>query len=295
MEPHSYRPERAVRISVLGILANVLLAGAKGIAGVLGHSYALIADAVESALDIVGSLVVWGGMRIALIPPDEDHPFGHGKAEPLAALVVAVGLMIAAVGIAIQSVREIMNPHHAPAPFTLVVLAVVVVLKEALYRYMRRVGLEVGSTALKADAWHHRSDALTSLAAFIGISIALWGGPGYEAADDWAALIACAVIGYNGYCLIKPALAEVMDAAPPAEWIEQAREAAASVEGVIGLDVCVGRKMGFDLFIDLHIEVDGAMSVREGHELAHIVKDAIRAANPRVRDVLIHVEPREGT
>jgi cation diffusion facilitator family transporter len=280
-----------VRSTLLGVFINALLAAVKAIAGILGNSYALIADAIESTSDIASSLVVLGGIKIASHPADEDHPYGHGKAEPLAAMVVAVALITAAVGIAIQSIREVITPHHAPAPFTLIVLVLVIATKELLFRYVFRVGVEAHSTAIKTDAWHHRSDALTSSAAFIGISIALIGGPGYESADDWAAMFASCVIAYNGVRLLKPTVAEIMDAAPPRDIEVQVRKAAAAVDGVIELDKCLVRKMGLTYYVDLHVVVDGNVSVRQGHDVAHRVKDAIRHSNPKVSDVLIHIEP----
>jgi cation diffusion facilitator family transporter len=286
--------KKLYRSTLVGVLANALLAAVKSIAGVAGNSYALIADGVESAFDVFSSLIVLGGLKLASTPRDANHPYGHGKAEPLAALVVAIVLLTAAVAIAIESVREIVTPHHAPAPFTLVVLVLVVVTKEALYRFVFRVGEAVRSTAVKTDAWHHRSDAMTSTAAFVGISIALLGGKGYESADDWAALLAAGVICYNAYRLIVPALDEVMDAAPPSDVEHHVRLAAGRVPGVATLDKCFVRKMGLDYYVDLHVVVDGAISVSDGHEIAHKVKDAIRSSNPRIVDVLVHVEPIGG-
>ncbi len=283
----------AVKTTLVGVVVNASLAAIKGLAGLLGHSYALIADATESLMDIMQSLVVLGGIRIASVPPDDTHPYGHGKAEPLAAVVVAMGLIAVAVGLAIQSVREILAPHYAPAPFTLIVLVGVILVKETLFRFVIKVGRDVQSTAVKTDAWHHRSDAITSLAAFIGISIAVVGGEGYESADDWAALAACGIIGFNGYRLLRPAIAEVMDQAPDPAICESVRTIAAGVSGVTDLHTCAVRKMGFDYFVDLHVHVDGAMSVRRGHEVAHEVKNAICRANPRIRDVLVHIEPAE--
>jgi len=253
----------------------------------------LIADAMESTLDIVSSLVVWGGLKIASAPPDANHPYGHGKAEPLAAAVVALALIVAAIRIAIQSIREILVPHHAPASFTLGVLAGVIVTKELLFRFLFKIGGDVKSTAVKSDAWHHRSDAITSAAVFIGISIALIGGAGYESADDWAALFACGIIGFNGCRLFHPAIAEVMDAAPPDDVETQIRNVAGTVESVVSMEKCYVRKMGFEFFVDLHVTVDGGLSVRRGHEIAHNVKKAVRLANPRILDVLVHVEPAE--
>ena len=291
--PFDHPALRGARWVFLGVVINAALSAIKGIAGVLGNSYALIADAIESGMDVFQSLVVWGGLKIAAVPPDEDHPYGHGKAEPLAAIVVSLGLLAGATVIAIESVREIREPHHAPAPFTLVVLILVVVTKETMFRVIGRVGNAIKSTAVKSDAWHHRSDALTSLAAFIGITVALIGGVGYEAADDWAALFACGIIAFNGFRLLRPALGEIMDTAPDPAIEEEVRRIALRVRGVESLDMCSVRKMGFDFFVDLHVEVNGDMSVRDGHDVAHRVKDAVREANPSVRDVLIHIEPKD--
>ncbi len=282
-----------LQTTLLGILLNACLAAVKGIAGVIGHSYALIADAIESTSDIASSLIVYGGLKIASIPPDEDHPYGHGKAEPLAAMLVAFALLTAALAIIIQSIREIQTPHHAPAPFTLYILIGVVIVKESLYRYVINVGDKTQSTAVITDAWHHRSDAITSAATGVGIAIALICGPGYEAADDWAALLASGIIILNAIRLFRPALAEVMDAAPGNGMEQQVRDAALAVRGVTGLDVCNVRKMGLHYYVDLHVLVDGDLPVRDGHEIAHRVKDAIREAQPKIHDILIHIEPTE--
>jgi len=257
------------------------------------NAYVLIADGIESALDIAGSLVIWGGLRFAARPPDETHPYGHGKAEPIAAVVVAFGVLAAAAGLAIESVREILTPHHGPAPFTLAILIVVIVVKEFLFRYVNRIARHVESTAVQTDAWHHRSDALTSAAAFIGISIALIGGEGWQSADDWAALFACAVIAANGYRLLKPALYEIMDTAPRGPIVNVVQDAASSVPGVVEVEKCFIRKMGLSFYVDLHIGVDGNISVRDGHRIAHAVKRAIQEIDPRIADVLVHVEPAQ--
>ena len=276
---------------MFGLAINVLLAAAKLLAGLLGHAYVLIADGIESALDVGGSIVIWGGLTVAARPPDATHPYGHGKAEPIAAVVVAVGVLAAALGLAIQSVREIFLPHHAPAPYTLVVLIVAVIIKEILYRYVIRFGREMESTAVKTDAWHHRIDAMTSIAAFIGISVALIGGKPWQSADDWSALFACALIGANGYRLLRPALFEIMDTAPRGKIVRSIRRAARSVPGVIEVEKCRARKMGLDFYVDLHVGVDGSISVHEGHEIAHQVKRAIQQSDSRIADVLVHIEP----
>ena len=283
--------QSGARIALLGMAINALLAIAKIVAGVLGNAYVLIADGIESTLDVAGSVVIWGGLKFAARPPDETHPYGHGKAEPIAGTIVAAGVIAAAIGLAVQSAREIVTPHHAPAPFTLVVLIVVVIVKELLYRSVIRLGRDVESTAVQTDAWHHRSDALTSLAAFIGISIALIGGPGWETADDWAALFACGLIAYNGFRLLWPALHEIMDTAPRGGMADAIRETAAGVTGVHEVEKCLVRKMGLHFYVDLHVGVDGAITVRDGHDIAHEVKHAIQAMDPRIADVLVHVEP----
>ncbi len=283
--------QSGARVALLGLFVNLLVATAKIAAGIFGNAYVLIADGMESALDIAGSAIIWGGLKLAARPPDATHPYGHGKAEPIAAIVVAIGVLAAALGLAIQSVREIFIPHHAPAPFTLIVLVVVIVVKEIMYRYVVRVGKDVESTAIQTDAWHHRTDALTSLAAFIGITLALIGGAGWESADDWAALFACAVIAANGYRLLKPALIELMDTAPSGAIFDRVQQAAGSVSGVKEVEKCIIRKMGLSFYVDMHVGVDGTISVRDGHHIAHEVKRAIQQDNPRVADVLVHIEP----
>jgi cation diffusion facilitator family transporter len=283
--------QTGARVALLGLAINFVVANAKILAGLFGHSYVLIADGIESALDIAGSVVIWGGLKVASIPPDETHPYGHGKAEPLAAIIVSLGVLAAALGLAIQSVREIFLPHHAPAPFTLVVLVVVIVVKELMYRYVIRVGRHVESTAVQTDAWHHRTDAMTSVAALIGISVALIGGEAWQSADDWAALFACALIGANGYRLLKPALHEIMDTAPGGPIVDLVQRSARSVSGVEEVEKCYIRKMGLSYYVDLHIGVHGGISVTEGHGIAHAVKRAIQQNDPRIADVLVHIEP----
>ncbi len=283
--------QSGARVALLGMATNVVLATAKILAGALGHSYVLIADGIESALDIAGSAIIWGGLKFAARPADETHPYGHGKAEPVAAILVSLGVLAAAVVIAARSVMEIFQPHHAPEPFTLIVLVAVVVVKELLFRSVNRLGKDAGSTAIQTDAWHHRTDALTSIAAFIGISIALLGGPRWQSADAWAALFACVLIAANGWRLFYPALHEVLDTAPRGDIVGGVRAAAAAVPGVIEIDKCFVRKMGLEFYVDLHVGVDERISVREGHELAHKVKDAIKHTNPRIADVLVHIEP----
>jgi cation diffusion facilitator family transporter len=285
------RLQRSVRITLIGMVVNTVLAVGKIGAGVLGYSHALIADGVESLADILSSLVVWRGLVVAAEPADEDHPYGHGKAEAIAAAVVSTLLLLAAVWIAVQGVREILRPHLPPAPFTLVVLLVVVVIKESLFRLVAREGFSLDCSAITTDAWHHRSDAITSLFAGAGIAVSLIGGPGYEAADDVAAVLAAGVIGWNGWRLLRLAADELMDTVPDPQIAERVRQTAREVPGVAGIEKCRVRKAGQHLFVELHVEVNPAMPVVRAHELAHEVKDRVRAALPAVHDVLVHVEP----
>jgi len=280
----------AVRVAY-GILVSAVLAAIKIISGIVGNSYALIADGVESMLDIVTSLAVFASLKIASQPPDSKYPYGYGKVEPLATLVVSIALFVAAAGIAIQSVREILIPHHTPAPFTLFVLVAVVITKELMFRQLQRAGARIGSMAIEADAWHHRSDALTSMAAFLGISIALIGGEGYENADDWAALFACLLITFNGIRLLRQGLKGVMDAAPPIAVEQRIRALSEGVSGVEAVEKCRVRKSGLVLFVDIHVVVDGRISVQEGHDIAHSVKNALIDSDLNVQDVTAHVEP----
>jgi cation diffusion facilitator family transporter len=289
----SERVARGIRSAQAGLLTNAGLAISKLIAGVLGNSYALVADAIESTADIFSSLIVWGGLHIATRTADEEYPFGYGKAEPLAATVVALMLLGAAVLIAVQAIEEIRTPHHTPAKFTLLVLVGVVVIKELLYRKVFTVGTQVGSTAVRADAWHHRSDAITSAAAFIGISISIIGGRGWEPADDWAALVASLIIFYNGANILRPAVSDLMDHAPETSVVQQLLAAAGSVEGVQATEKLKVRKAGMGFYVDIHVQADPGMSLYDAHILSRRVKSAMRAAVPAVLGVIIHMEPFE--
>jgi cation diffusion facilitator family transporter len=284
---------RGIRAALLGLLVNGALVAAKLIAGILGNSYALIADALESSLDIFSSVIVWQGLRVTAKPPDRSHPYGYGKAEALAAAIVSLMLLGAAVGIAVAAVREIITPHHAPAPFTLVVLVGVVAIKETLFRTVLSVGHATGSKAVQADAWHHRSDAITSAAAFVGIAVALWGGPGWESADDWAALAAAGVIAFNGWRMLRPTIDELMDRMPDKSVVAQIATAATSVPGVETIEKLRVRTFGAGYFVDVHVQADPDLSLREAHKLSGRVKASIRSAVPAVFDTSIHMEPFE--
>ncbi len=285
---------RGIRLAQLGLLANGVLALVKLVAGVLGNSYALIADAVESMADLFSSLIVWGGLRVAARDADDRYPFGYGKAEAISAMIVGLVLAGAAIGIAFQAVRQILTPHHAPAPFTLVILVLVVLVKEILFRVVNKSADDLGSHAVKADAWHHRADAITSAAAFVGISIALLGGPGWETADAWAALFASALILYNGIAIVRPSVQELMDRSPSAEMLRAVDTAAHGVEGVLATEKLKARKSGTRFLLEVHVQAEPSLSLHDAHILSGKVKRAIRSAVPSVQDVLVHMEPFEG-
>ncbi|MCM8569986.1 cation diffusion facilitator family transporter [Gramella jeungdoensis] len=281
----------AIKASYLSIAGNALLAIAKFITGVFGNSYALIADAIESTTDVFSSILVLIGLRYASKPADDNHPYGHGKAEPLFTFIVVGFLIVSATIIAYESIENINTPHEVPAPYTLLVLAAIIIIKETFYRVVSKKGKQTESSVLKADAWHHRSDAITSLMAFVGISIALVMGKGYENADDWAALFASGFILYNAYLILRPALGEVMDEHRYDEIESQIRKIAHNHPGVVETEKCYIRKTGMTYHVDLHIAVDAQISVKEGHDIAHKVKDKILQNYPQIADVLIHVEP----
>ena len=290
------RTQRGLRAILLGIVVNLLLGAFKFLAGVFGHSHALIADATESFADIFNSLIMWRGVAVAAEPADEDHPYGHGKAEPLAAAFGAVMLLVAAIWIAAKgcwNIYQWANGFHRQQPdwFTLVALGVVVLVKEGLFRFVSREGSDTDNVAVKTDAWHHRSDAITSVAAAIGITVALIGGPKWVCADDFAAVFAAFIIAWSGWLLLSPALSELMDRAPDPEVIRQIRDIAAGTEGVASVEKCFVRKAGHQLFVEMHVEVDPQMTVLRSHEIAHAVKDKVRDTMPSVGDVLVHIEP----
>lgn len=282
---------KAIKATYFSIASSIALTLIKGLAGIFGNSYALVADAIESLNDVFASLLVLLGLRYAARPADENHPYGHGKIEPLITFAVTAMMVASATLIAYESIRNIGRPHESPAPWTLGVLVAIIGWKEWSYRVVMRKSKETGSSALKADAWHHRSDAITSVMAFLGISVALVLGPGYEKADDWAALLASGFILYNAYLILRPALGEIMDEQVYEELIEEIRRKSLLVDGILDTEKCFVRKAGMLHHVDLHAIVDGRISVKGGHDLAHALQDHLREAIPGLGKVLIHVEP----
>jgi len=285
--------EKAVNATYFSIIGNTSLAIVKGLAGYFGNSYALVADAIESTSDIFASFLVLFGIKYSNRPADKNHPYGHGRAEPLITFLVVGFLITSATVIAYESIINIRTPHGLPKPFTLIILGAIIIWKEISFRMVMKRSIETNSSSLKADAWHHRSDAITSVAAFVGISIALVGGKGFEAADDWAALFASAFILYNGYLIFRPALGEIMDENLYEDLIEEIRRIAITVDGILGTEKCLIRKSGMKYLVDLHATVNANISVRQGHELAHKLKDTLQNEIPEIEFILIHIEPHE--
>lgn len=283
--------QTAIRTIYFSIAGNSCLAIIKGLAGFFGNSYALIADAIESTTDIFASLLVLFGLKYSNRPPDKNHPYGHGKAEPLFTFLVVVFLITSATIIAYNSISNMKTEHEPPKTWTLFILAPIIIWKEISYRLVRKKGNETNSTSLKADAWHHRSDAITSIAAFIGISIAIIMGKGYEEADDWAALFASGFILYNSYLILRPALGEIMDEHLYDDLIDDIRKVSLTVNGVKDTEKCYIRKAGMKYHVDLHATVDAHITVKQGHDIAHDLKDTLSKAIPQIGHILIHIEP----
>ena len=283
--------QTAIKATYFSIIGNTCLAIIKGLAGFFGNSYALIADAIESTADIFASFLVLFGIKYSNRPADKNHPYGHGRAEPLITFLVVGFLITSATVIAYESIINIRTPHQLPKTWTLIILGAIIIWKEYSFRLVMKRSVQTNSSSLRADAWHHRSDAITSVAAFIGISIALILGNGYEAADDWAALFASGFILYNSYLIFRPALGEIMDEHLYDDLIAQIRVVSLQVDGIIDTEKCFIRKAGMQYHVDLHATVESNITVKEGHDLAHKLKDTLREKIPELGHVLIHVEP----
>lgn len=285
--------QKAINTIYFSIAGSAVLAIIKWLAGFFGNSYALIADAIESTTDVFSSCLVWFGIKYSSKPPDKNHPYGHGRAEPLITFIVVGFLITSATIIAYESIKNIQTPHELPKSWTLIFLAGIIIWKEISYQLVLKKSKETKSSSLKADAWHHRSDAITSVAAFIGISIAIIGGKGYELADDWAALFAAGFILYNSYLIFRPALGEIMDENLYDDLEADIRKISKKVEGIVDTEKCLIRKTGMKYHVDLHAVVDANISVKEGHALAHKLKDRLQEEIPELGHVLIHIEPTE--
>lgn len=297
MDAVDSRAKESRKLLLAGVAVNLVLAFTKIAGGVLGRSHALIADGIESSLDVLSSVMMWGAIKYAERPPDNDHPYGHGKMESLAAVAGSLFLIMAGAALGLRSIRELFLLHSTvgldttPAGFTLVVLGATIVLKEGLFRWVNLRSVAIESKALQTDAWHHRSDAMTSLAAAVGISAALIGGPSWAPADDWAALFSCGVIIFNGLGMLRASIGEVLDAQATPELVSEILTAVRAVPGVTSVEKCRVRKSGFMRFADIHVRVAGECTVREGHDIAHLVKNRLLDSHFHMADVIVHIEP----
>ena len=283
--------QKAIKAIYFSLIGNTGLAIIKGLAGFFGNSYALIADAIESTTDIFSSFLVLFGLKYSNRPADKNPPYGHGRAEPLVTFLVVGFLITSATIIAYESIMNIGTPHDLPKSWTLYVLGAIIIWKEISFRLVIRKSKEINSSSLKADAWHHRSDAITSVAAFVGISIALIFGKGYETADDWAALFASGFILYNSYLIFRPALGEIMDEHLNEDLIEDIRQVSRKVEGIVGTEKCFIRKAGMKYHVDLHATVDAYITVKQGHDISHKLKETLQLEIPKLGQILVHIEP----
>ena len=284
---------KALGVGILTVCINIVLTAVKISVGLVGNSAALVADGIESCGDILSSLITWAGFQLSLRPADDSHPYGHGKIESLAGMFSGAALLVAAAVIAWNSILHILTPHHSPEWFTLPVLLAVIGIKVFLSKKVLALSEGVNSRALEGDALHHMSDAITSGAAALGITISLIGGKGWETADDYAALLACIVIVFNGGKILNAALHEVLDGNVATDLNAAMRVSALEVPGVADIEKCRVRKSGIGLFVELHVQVVGDTSVREGHRIGHAVKDHLKAVRPEVVDVIVHLEPSD--
>lgn len=284
------------KLVLAGAIFNLILGTVKTAAGLLGHSIVLTVDGIESMLDVMTSLGTWFALGYASKPPDSDHPYGHGKAESLAAIISSLILWLLGIIIALFSIHRLINashglPPHPPKSYTLVILIIVILFKEAFFQLIHRLSQKIGSTAMLADAWHHRSDMMVSLTAFIGITLSLFAGSSCENADSWAALVACGIIFYNATHIFRFSLAEIMDTRVSDQMEQTIIRLACEIPGVHSAEKCRVRKSGLALIVDLHIRVDGALSVREGHTISHEVKNHLVNAELSLEDITLHLEP----
>ncbi len=281
----------AEQTSFISLLVNLMFALCKGIAGVFGNSFALVADAIESMTDVFSSLLVFLGIKYATRPADNNHPYGHGKVEPLVTFVI-VGFLLFSSGIILyNAIDNIGTAHEKPKMYTIFVLLAVVISKECIYRFMHQKGQDTHSTSLNSEAWHHRSDAISSGMALIGIVIAIFGGEGYESADDYAAIITAGIIIFNTYLIFRPALGEIMDEHLHCDLEDDIRTLSKAHFPETETEKLFIRKYGMFYHIDMHLMVNPKMNVYDAHVLSHQVKDLLMKANPHICNILIHIEP----
>ena len=281
----------ATRAALLGLGVNLALGIAKLVGGLVGSSFALIADAVNSLGDVVTTVVVLLALRVAQRPADAEHPYGHTRAEGIAASNVAVLIIISAMVVGWEAIQRLSHPHAVPPMWTLWLAGANIVIKEGLYRYKIKVGKRTGSGAMIANAWDHRSDALCALAVLLGLLAIRLGGPRFIWADEAASLVVMGAIIWSGVQLFRTSASDLMDVQADPELVERIRAAARQVKDVRDVETLWVRKSGLEFFADIHIEVDQHFTVAAGHRIGHEVKDRLLRDFPRLRDVLVHLEP----
>jgi cation diffusion facilitator family transporter len=275
----------------VGLIFNLFLAAAKAAAGILGHSQAVLADALHSLTDSVTDIAVILGVRYWTAPADEDHPHGHGRIETLITVVIGLAVGAVAVGMGAHAIRGLRHdPGTAPTGIALGVAMISIVVKEVLYRWTAKVGREVRSPALEANAWHHRSDAISSIPAAVAVTVALI-DPEWAVVDRVGAVVVCLLILQAAWRILRPALDQLIDAGAPATDRQRIEELALQVDGVEAAHAVRTRYVGSDLAVDLHVEVDGGLSIGEGHTIALAVKRKLIDDGPNVTDALVQIEP----
>ncbi len=281
----------AMKVSIISIIANVVLAAFKLVAGVFAHSGAMISDAIHSASDVFSTFVVMIGIKIASKEPDEEHPYGHERMECVAAIILATILCITGLGIGKNALSNITgNSGEMAVPGVLALIAAIVsiIVKEAMFWYTRHYAKKIDSGALMADAWHHRSDALSSIGAFIGIIFARMG---YVMMDSIACLVICVFIVKAAYDIFKDAIDKMVDKSCSLEVEAEIRTIVMSVDGVKGIDSLSTRLFGNKMYVDIEIRADGEKTLNETHEIAEAVHDSIEAQFEKVKHIMVHVNP----
>jgi cation diffusion facilitator family transporter len=287
--PEFYRQSR--RAAFVAVTISVGLGLIQFLGGYFGHSVALMSDAVHSFGDALTSGVVFAALFYAQQPADAEHPYGHTRAEAVAGSNVALVLVLLGLGVLWEALSTLAEVSPVPEWYTLVIACAGILLKEGLYRYEIRVSQRTGSTAMRASAWDHRLDAFGSLAVLIGLALAHWGGPSWHTADHVAAIVVGLVLVWTGSRLFWSSLHELLDRQAEPAMLEAVRGEALSVSGVLGVEKLLVRKTGLEYLVDIHVEVDPDLSVRESHEIGHGVKKRLMQNNVTLKDVLVHIEP----
>jgi cation diffusion facilitator family transporter len=279
------------RVAVTGMLVSAALAAMKIVAGMSGHSTAVVADGLESASDVIASGFVLFGLTLAAKPADENHPYGHGRVETLTGLLIGVVLLAGGAAISWSSISRVGQPHEHLASFVIWPLVISLAAKTGLATLKFRYGRKLGSEALIADAWNDAMDTISAIAALAAVGLTLSDSVRFAEADRYGGFVVGLIVVSAGIRVVRETTMQLIDTMPDAQLIHQIREAAAAVEGVRGVEKCFARKTGFKYHVDLHLEVDPDMTVRRSHQLAHEVQLHIREHLAWVADVLVHVEP----